>query len=554
MVPGDQMRIYLAQINTVVGAIRTNTNKIIEFAQRAAKENGDLVVFHEMAITGYPPKDLLDKKEFVDDNIAAVGEIARACPDIGIVVGFVDRNPHSEGKRLMNAAALTCKGAIVAKVYKTLLPFYDVFDEGRYFEPGSDLRVIDFKGTGIGITICEDIWNDKDVFNITVYPVNPVSELIKRGAETIITINSSPFTVGKIRLKHDMLGKLATKHGVPIIYLNQVGANDSLIFDGGSVVFGPDGKMRTQARMFEEDLIAYDTNRDKNNIRDVPAGETEMVFKALVLGVRDYFEKCGLEKAVVGVSGGIDSALSTTIAVEALGKENVLGVSMPSKYSSKASIDDARGLCSSLGVQFKVIPIQKIVDTYRDSLSDEFKGTPEDITEENIQARVRANILLALSNKFGYLVLNNGNKSESSVGYCTMYGDMAGGLAVISDVPKMMVYDLAKHVNRSRPVIPENILTKPPSAELKPNQKDQDSLPPYDTLDKIITAYVEESRGIDEIVESGIDRDIVEKTVKMINRSEYKRRQMPPGLKVTTKAYGFGRRMPIAGRIERLKD
>ncbi len=547
------MKIYLAQINTIVGAIRTNTNRIIDFTRRAAKKKGDLVVFHELAITGYPPKDLLDKKEFVDDNIDAVGEIARACPDIGIVVGFVDRNTRSEGKRLMNAAALTYKGAIIAREYKTLLPFYDVFDEGRYFEPGSDIRVIDFKGKKIGLTICEDIWNDKDVFNITVYSVNPVSELIKRGAEIIITINSSPFTLGKIQLKRDMLGKLATKHGVPMVYLNQVGANDSLIFDGGSAVFGPDGKIRAQAKMFEEDLIAYDTDDGKSTIRDVPDSETEMVFKALVLGVRDYFEKCGLEKAVVGVSGGIDSALSTTIAVEALGNENVLGVFMPSTYSSKASIDDARELCRNLGVQFKVIPIQKIVDMYEDSLSEEFNGLPQDVTEENIQARVRANILLALSNKFGYLVLNNGNKSESSVGYCTMYGDMAGGLAVISDVPKMMVYELAKYVNRSRPVIPGSILTKPPSAELKPDQKDQDSLPPYEILDRIITAYVEESRGIDEIVDTGIDRDIVEKTVEMINRSEYKRRQMPPGLKVTTKAYGFGRRMPIAGKIERLK-
>ncbi len=545
------MKIFLAQINTVVGAVRTNTGRIIEFARKAAKKGGDLVVFHEMAITGYPPKDLLDKKEFVDDNIAAVEKIARACPEIGIIVGFVDYNPSAEGKRLMNAAALTYKGEIVAKEYKSLLPFYDVFDEGRYFEPASEVRVVEYGGRKIGLTICEDIWNDKDAFNVTAYHFNPVEELTKQCAEIIISINSSPFTIGKLGLKRDMLKKLAIEYNVPIVYLNQVGANDSLIFDGASVVIGPDGAIQAQAGMFEEDLIVYDTDTGKGDIRDIPAGDIEMVFKALVLGVRDYFRKCGIEKAVVGVSGGIDSALSTSIAVEALGSDNVIGVSMPSKYSSKSSVDDARKLCKNLGVEFKVIPIQKIVETYHESLSEEFKGLPQDVTEENIQARVRANILLALSNKFGYLVLNNGNKSESSVGYCTMYGDMAGGLAVLSDVPKMMVYELAGFINRSKAIIPKNTLTKAPSAELKPDQKDEDSLPPYEVLDKIITAYVEESRGIDEIVGMGIEREIVEKTVEMINRSEFKRRQMPPGLKVTTKAYGFGRRMPIAARIER---
>jgi NAD+ synthase (glutamine-hydrolysing) len=406
----------------------------------------------------------------------------------------------------------------------------------------------------IGLTICEDIWNDKDVFNVNLYHFDPLEKLAQQGAETIISINASPFTIGKLNLKHEMLRKVAAKHGVSVVYVNQVGGNDSLIFDGVSSVIGPDGKIRARARMFEEDLVMYDASTGKGEIRDMPDSDIEMAYGALVLGVRDYFLKCGLQKAIVGVSGGIDSALSITIATEALGTGNVLGISMPSKFSSEASVDDARELCGNLGVPFKVIPIQDIVDSYHRTLAGEFKGTPSDITEENIQARVRANILFALSNKFGYLVLNNGNKSESSVGYCTIYGDMAGGLAVISDVPKVMVYDLARYVNRAGEIIPENILTKAPSAELKPGQRDQDTLPPYEVLDKVIRAYVEESRGIDEIVGMGVDKEMVRDIVRMINRSEYKRQQMPPGLKVTTKAYGFGRRMPIAGRFERLAD
>ena len=546
------MKIYLAQINTTVGAIKTNTNKIIEYSHKAAANSGDLVVFHEMAVTGYPPKDLLDRKEFVDDNIAAINLIAKSCPEIGIITGFVDRNPNKQGKRLMNAAVLAYGGKIISKTYKTLLPFYDVFDEGRYFEPSSDFHISEFMGKKIGITICEDVWNDKDASNLQNYQINPVKELIERKSELIITINSSPFHAGKLAMRNDMLKRLAVKYRTPIIYVNQVGGNDSLIFDGGSVVFDSDGVVKAQAKIFEEDFIVYDTDKNAGNIRQIPDNDTEMVYSALVLGVRDYFSKCGIKKAVIGVSGGIDSALSTCIATEALGKENVLGVSMPSKYSSKASIEDARELCANLGIEFKIIPIQKIVDVYSEVMKDEFKNLPEDITEENIQARVRANILLAMSNKFGYLVLNNGNKSESSVGYCTLYGDMAGGLGVISDVPKYMVYELAKYVNRNKKFVPENIFTKAPSAELKPNQTDQDTLPPYDILDKIIKAYVEESKGKDEIIAMGIDKDIVEQTIRMINNSEYKRHQMPPGLKVTTKAYGFGRRMPIACKIERL--
>lgn len=546
------MKIYLAQINTTVGAIKTNTNKIIEYAHKAMACGGNLVVFHEMAITGYPPKDLLDRKEFVDDNIAAVNLIAKSCPKIGIIVGFVDHNPNKQGKRLMNAAALTYGGKVISKTYKSLLPFYDVFDEGRYFEPSSEVHVSEFLGKKTGITICEDVWNDKDASNVQYYQINPVEELIKQKSEIIITINSSPFHAGKPAMRNNMLKKLAVKYRTPVIYVNQVGGNDSLIFDGGSVVFDSDGVVKARAKMFEEDFIVYDTEAKSGDISDTSNNDTEMVFNALVTGVRDYFRKCGIKKAIIGVSGGIDSALSTCIATEALGKENVLGVSMPSKYSSKASIEDAKELCANLGVEFKIIPIQKIVDVYSETMKDEFKNLTADTTEENIQARVRANILLAMSNKFGYLVLNNGNKSESSVGYCTLYGDMAGGLAVISDVPKYMVYELARYVNRDRKIVPENIFTKAPSAELKPNQTDQDTLPPYDILDKIIKAYVEESKGKDEIIAMGIDKDIVEKTIRMINASEYKRHQMPPGLKVTTKAYGFGRRMPIACKIERL--
>ena len=546
------MKIAVGQINTTVGAFKDNTEKVCAYIDKAKGMGCDIVVFPEMVVTGYPPEDLLERPDFINRNLEALEVIKDHTVGIAAVVGFVDKNSFKSGKPLCNASAFICNKQVISKHYKMLLPNYDVFDEQRYFEPAKAVSVIDHKGVKFGITICEDIWNSDDMFNNSLYHVNPVKELVDHGAEFIINISASPFEKGKIKERFSLVTNLAIKHNIPFLYVNQVGGNDDLIFDGNSIAVNRDGKIVNKGAGFCEDLFFVEI-RDKDcNAVDVvdvsidPGDDIANIYKALVLGVNDYVRKCGFKKVVIGLSGGIDSAVVASIACHAVGQDKVVGVAMPSIYSADDSLGDANGLAENLGIEFKVIPIKMIHSAFIKTLESEFSGLEPDITEENLQARMRGNIMMALSNKFGYLVLTTGNKSELSVGYCTLYGDMCGGLAVISDVPKIMVYDLARYININKVVIPINTIEKPPTAELKPDQKDQDSLPPYEILDGILRAYIEETRNLQEIVNMGYDEKTVREVVKMVDRNEYKRNQAAPGLRVTSKAFGTGRRIPIA--------
>ncbi len=544
------MKIALVQINTTVGALRDNVAAIREAAGRARKLGAELAVFHEMAVTGYPPKDLLEKRWFVEENLAALEALAASSKEIALVVGYVDGNPAREGKRLFNGAAVLAGGRVASRHYKSLLPTYDVFDEGRYFEPAGQVSPARLGGDTLGVTICEDIWNDKDFFNTGLYHDEPVAALVGAGAEAIVSINASPYSIGKRALKLDMLRAIATKHTRPVVYVNQVGGNDGLIFDGASLVIDAAGRVAAQAKEFEEDIVLFDTETGAGDVHDTARDELPRVLKALALGVRDYVGKCGFTDVVIGLSGGVDSALTAAIAVEALGAGRVHGVTMPSEYSSRGSVEDSEALAGNLGIDTTVIPIGQVMGAYAETLAEAFRGLAADVTEENLQARARGNLLMALSNKHGWLVLNTGNKSEVSVGYCTLYGDMVGGLGVIGDVPKTMVYELARLVNGEREVIPESTMTKAPSAELRADQKDTDSLPEYEALDPVLRAYVEAGQGVEEIVAAGHDRALVERVIGMVDRNEYKRQQAAPVLKVTSKAFGFGRRMPIACRVQ----
>ncbi len=541
------MKIALAQINQTVGDFPKNAEKICSYIERARRRNADLVVFPELSVTGYPPKDFLDVPAFIDENLRTLDTIASRVYDISAIVGFVDRNKRRHGKFVHNAAAFIQDHKIVSVHHKSLLPTYDVFDECRYFEPAHTISPVKFMDSILGISICEDIWNDEEFWPRPLYEIDPIENLISYGANVMINISSSPFTVekhDKIRLR--MLIHDAMKYKVPFIYVNQVGGNDDLVFDGNSVVINAQGRLIAQAASFEEDLMVVDIENPAVQIQPRTYSPIETIHMALIAGLRDYVIKCGFKKVVIGLSGGIDSAVTAALAVEALDNENVVGVLMPSRFSSQGSVDDAVKLSQNLGIAYKVIPIQDVFETYQKTLQTEFKGIPYDSTEENLQARIRGNILMALSNKYGYLVLTTGNKSELAVGYCTLYGDMSGGFALISDVPKTMVYELARYINREKEIIPLNSIVKPPSAELKPNQFDQDSLPPYDVLDGILKAYVEDARGIDEIIRIGFDEKVVREIIRKVNRNEYKRRQAAPGIKVTSKAFGLGRRMPIA--------
>lgn len=540
------MKIALAQINTTVSALEYNVNKIKSYIAKARQQGAELVIFPEMTITGYPPKDLLEFPWFIEENLKALEDVINATKDIGVIVGYVDYLRDNVGKDRFNAAALIDNTTLISKHYKSLLPTYDVFDEGRYFEPAKDVRVTEFRGLRLAITICEDIWNSELYWGRRLYEFDPVQELANQGFDYLINISASPFWLGKRTKKREMFQSIARQYERPLIQVNLVGGNDELIFDGWSTVLNPQGKILAQTRDFEESLVIFDTATLTGEIEPETNEGVERVYRALILGLRDYVRKTGFKKVVIGLSGGIDSSVVCALAVHALGKDNVLGVLMPSRYSSESSVRDAEELATRLGIEYKIIPIESIYQSYLDTLTPHFEGKEYDVTEENIQARIRGNILMALSNKHGYLVLSTGNKSEISVGYCTLYGDMAGGLAVISDVPKMQVYELARYLNREIEIIPQNILLKPPSAELRPNQKDTDSLPPYEILDQIIHAYVEEHKSIDEIARMGFDRETVEKMVKRIEQTEYKRHQAPPGLKVTSKAFGFGWRMPVA--------
>ncbi len=541
------MKIALAQVNPLVGDIVGNTQKILKGIGLAKKQGADLVIFPEMALWGYPPRDLLEIPHLISKNEEAVRLIAEATQGIAVVLGAVYSHPEKKTKPLSNAAFWLEAGKIRQVFYKSRLPFYDVFDETRYFEPGSSFQTLDFGGEVFGVSICEDIWVEPFAEKNTAYPVNPIEKLAALGSRILINISASPYSMGKFEARRNMLEGVAQRYGQTVIYVNQVGGNDELIFDGGSMVVDPQGKMRARAPFFKEGLTLVDLFNSPQPPLMLRARESELdlLSEALITGLRDYVKKCGFTKVALGLSGGIDSALVAFLAVKALGSKNVTGVMMPSRYTSTESLKDARALAKNLKIKFKEIPITPLQKEFEKSFKKIFGKKKADITEENIQARIRGNLLMALSNKEGHLILSTGNKSELAVGYSTLYGDMCGGLSVIADMPKTLVYRLARFLNRKK-IIPENIFTKAPTAELRFNQTDQDSLPPYEELDAIIKAYVEELKSREEIISQGFKPQIVNRVISMIHRNEYKRRQAAPGLKVTAKAFGMGRRFPIA--------
>ncbi|EKE04529.1 MAG: hypothetical protein ACD_20C00052G0004 [uncultured bacterium] len=537
------MKIALAQINTKVGDLTGNVNKIISYIDKAKNAGAELVIFSELSITGYPPRDLLDFDSFVQDNLLQLEKIKPFTNDIGVICGYVDINPAPFGRKYYNAAALIHKGEIISKHYKSLLPFYDVFDETRYFEPGKEVNSVDFLGKKLGITICEDIWNDKDYWQRPPYGFNPIERLTPQDVDIIINLSASPYWLNKEKDRFKILQNIAVRHKVPLIYVNQTGGNDDLIFDGVSYIIDKNGELKARGADFEEDLIIYDTQTNSGNINPISDTEEGSLLKALETGLRDYCHKSGFKKVVLGLSGGIDSAITAAIATFALGKENVLGITMPSMYSSEGSVQDSIELSKNLGIDCLNIPITDMFYSFTNNIQKD-QGLLMDLAEENLQARIRANILMLYSNRYGSLLISTGNKSELSVGYCTLYGDMAGGLAVLSDVPKVMVYRLAHYINREKEIIPDSIITKPPSAELRPDQKDQDTLPPYEILDDILKEFVEENKSASEIAKK-YPENIVDDVIRRVNNNEYKRRQASLGLKVTTKAFGSGRRIPI---------
>ncbi|ACO03964.1 MAG TPA: NAD+ synthase [Persephonella sp.] len=572
-----KLRLALGQLNMTVGDIEGNTEKIISAIKEAKLHECDIIAFPELAITGYPPEDLLLKPSFINRNLQALNRIAQASENIITIVGFVDKVED-----IYNAAAVLLNGKIVAVYHKNFLPNYGVFDEVRYFQRGNEITLLNIEGYKIGLSICEDIW----------YPENPINIQAIEGAELIININASPYHIGKGKFREDMLKVRARDNLVSIAYVNLVGGQDELVFDGNSIIVGPDGSVLTKGRSFEEEIVLCDINLDaifrqqlkdnrlrnlramykreekvkeihldfkiKDKLETIPQKtildrpEIEEIYKALVTGVRDYIHKNGFEKVVIGLSGGIDSSLTATIATDALGKDNVKGVLMPSQFTSKESVEDALELAENLGIETFTLPITDIFEKYKDELKDIFAGLKPDATEENLQARIRGNLLMALSNKFGWIVLATGNKSEMSVGYATLYGDMVGGFAVLKDVLKTKVYELAQYRNSISPVIPQRVLEKPPSAELKPDQRDEDELLPYPILDEIIMLYVEEDMPVQDIIRMGFDRHSVEKVVKMIDRNEYKRRQAPIGIRITHRAFGKDRRMPVTNKFREL--
>src|SRR5882724_7865582 len=545
------MKIGFAQINPTVGDLRGNCDLIIGAYERLAAAGAELVLTPELAITGYPPQDLVFKSRFVPENLAVLEQLHSRVGSAALLVGFVDRNA-GKGKPFHNAAALLEAGKPIRKAHKSLLPTYDVFDEDRYFEPASRVEPFNLLGKKLGVTICEDIWTEHYLPR-PLYDVEPVRSLIEQGAEIIVNLSASPFTLHKPAIRREMVGALARAYQHPICYCNAVGGNDQLVFDGNSIAVNASGELIAQLASFQEEEAIIDTNAA--SAIEFREGKTpEELFAALSLGLHDYLRKCNFKSAVLGLSGGVDSTVVAVIAVNALGAENVIGVSMPSPYSSRGSIDDALVLARNLGIKCLEIPITNTFTAFKSQFAEVFKGLPENETEENMQPRLRAMTLMALSNKFGHLLLTTGNKSELAVGYCTMYGDMAGGLAVISDVPKTMVYELARWINsdyssrraRRREIIPTSIIEKAPSAELKPNQTDQDVLPPYETLDEILRLYVEENLSARDIVNHGFDEKTVRWVQRRLDLNEYKREQAAPGLKVTSRAFGVGRRMPIA--------
>lgn len=543
------MKIAIGQTNTTIGDFDGNCNKILAAAQRAHEDRADMVVFPEMSVCGYPPNDLLDHDAFAQENLKSLRRLQHSCPpDIAVVVGFVDRNRRATGKPLQNAVSIILGGRIVHTQAKTLLPTYDVFDETRYFEPAEQRTVFAHAGQTIGIAVCEDLWWETEAAPGTRYPVDPVRDLLDQGATIIVSPSASPYYEGKVEVRYSLLSKIGMSSGVPVVYANMVGGNDSLIFDGQSLVTDREGRLIHVSARFEEDYCCVDPDGGNPPI-DLTYDRYEEIEDALVLGIRDYLRKTGFSKVHFGLSGGIDSALVAVLATRAVGADNVRAFGLPSRYSSEGSVDDAKDLCDALGVSYDVVPIESVFAEYLRMLEPFFEGREPDVAEENLQARIRGAMLMAYSNKWGSLLLTTGNKSELATGYATLYGDMCGGLAVIGDLFKTDVFGMCRAINERKPTIPESILTKPPSAELRPDQTDQDFLPPYGTLDEVLRRYLLQNKTAREITEEGFDAGVVAQVLTLVGRSEYKRRQAPPVLKVSPRAFGTGRRMPIARHI-----
>jgi NAD+ synthase/NAD+ synthase (glutamine-hydrolysing) len=548
------MRIAIGQINTTVGDFSGNAEKMLRYARRAAEKEAAVVVFPELALTGYPPRDLVERPSFIERAELELRRLVEATASlrIAIICGTIEHSGASTGKRVRNAAVTFARGNVLFSQYKMLLPTYDVFDEGRYFLPADKEQVCNLHGTPVALTICEDAWNDKTFWERRLYQRDPVEELVHAGARILISINASPYHMGKRQLRREIFAATAQRHALPVVYVNSVGGNDQLVFDGSSFAMDAKGRLIASAASFSEDLVLVDLKAGQGELHETLRDENEACYEALVLGTRDYIHKCGFRKVLLGLSGGIDSSLTAALAVEAVGRENVVGVAMPGPYSSEGSVADARALAENLGIRFELAPVTGIFEAYLWVLDPLFGSAGRDVTEENIQSRIRGALLMALSNKWGALVLTTGNKSEIAVGYCTLYGDMCGGLAVISDVPKTLVYELARVANRRlKNAIPEAVFTKPPSAELRPDQKDTDSLPDYAVLDGILRGYVENVQPPAQIAnEQYLPLALVREIAGKVDRSEYKRQQAAPGLKVTTKAFGIGRRFPIAQKFD----
>lgn len=543
-------KVFIGQFNPTIGALRQNADRILEIYREGVRAGADIVMVPELAIPGYPPRDLLDRKVFVNRNLEIRDEIAKQTRSTALVYGCVDWNRTGYGKPLHNVAAVAMNGDLIFQQAKTLLPTYDVFDELRYFEPAEDVEVLELFGRRLGILICEDFWFEEQIGEQRLYRNNPVEKIVAKGADLLLNISASPFNLGKKRSRFELFSEIARRYSIPIVYVNQVGGNDELLFDGASVVIDANGEAIHCSRSFEEEetLVSFDGGHC-DPVAAIPGDQ--QVGQALILGLRDYIRKTGFEKVVIGLSGGIDSAVTAALAVEALGSENVAGLLMPSQFSSQHSIDDAESLARNLGIRTEMVPIQPIYETYRTAFDRLFDSTSFDLTDENVQARIRGNLLMAWSNKTGAMVVSTGNKSEMAVGYCTLYGDMAGGLALLGDVYKTSVYRVARWLNRKGEMIPLSSIEKPPSAELRPNQTDQDSLPPYDVLDGILKLYIEKWLEVEEIVQHGFDRQVVERIIRLVDGNEFKRRQAAPTIRVSTKAFGSGRQMPIAQRWRR---
>ena len=547
------MKIYLGQINPTVGALQANAELIRRTYDDGVKAGADVVMVPELAVTGYPPRDLIDRQIFISAALEVRDALAAMTGNTALVFGCITRNEEWCGKPLHNTAVVAQNGRIVHEQHKCLLPTYDVFDELRYFEPGKGGKAIELAGARVGISICEDFWFDDEILGTKLYCNNPIDDLARQNVEVILNISASPFDAGKRRSRYAIFSEIAKRYRVPLVYVNQIGGNDELLFDGSSIVIDAEGETIFCAPAFKEHASLIELRGERCE-SVLALGDDEEIGRALILGLRDYIRKCGFKDVVVGLSGGIDSAVTAAIAVEALGAEHVTGIAMPSQFSSQGSIDDARALAENLGIAFHVVPIQPVYEPYHSAFTSLFGVDTFDTTNENVQARIRGNILMAWSNRTGAMVVSTGNKSELAVGYCTLYGDMAGGLALLGDVYKTMIYRVARWLNRKRAVIPESSITKVPSAELRPNQTDQDTLPPYDVLDGILKLYIEEWKEVDEIAASGFDRELVERILKLVDTNEFKRRQAAPTIRVSSKAFGNGRQMPIAQRWRREKN